>query len=70
MQQVKLFKSIEAEITDLEKDVNQWIRESGVKVISIEGNIAPQTPARSGATSPGRFSPSDIMLIVLYEASE
>ena len=70
MQQVKLFKSVEAEISNLEKEVNDWIRESGVRVLGIEGNIAPQTLAASGTSSAGRFSPSDIFLIVLYETQE
>ena len=70
MQQIKLFKSVEAELSVLEKEVNDWIRESGVRVLSIEGNIAPQTLATSRTSSTGRFSPSDIFLIVMYETQE
>lgn len=74
MQRVKIFKSVESEITTLEEDVNQWIAESGAKVIQITGNIAPQSGAPSGSTTTGigntlRYPPSDIVLIVLYEAA-
>ncbi len=71
MQQVKLFKGLESEVSELEREVNAWLRESGAKVISISGNIAPQSekPGEvSGGSSRSRFPPSDILLIVLYEA--
>ncbi len=43
MQQIKLFKSLESDIGSLEAEVNAWLRESEVKVLSITGNIAPQS---------------------------
>jgi hypothetical protein len=46
MQQVKIFKSIESEITTLEEDINAWIKEAGAKNLQISGNIPPQTEAR------------------------
>jgi len=67
MQQVRIFKSIEAEIASLEKEVNAWIRESGARVISITGNIAPQSGSPKG-TGMSQYVPSDILLIVLYDA--
>ncbi|MCH7688984.1 MAG: hypothetical protein IH899_20295 [Planctomycetes bacterium] len=70
MQQVKLFKSVEAEISELETEVNNWIRESGVRVVSIQGNIAPQTVSDSKAGTTGRFSPSDVLIVVTYETPE
>ena len=70
MQQVKLFKSVEAEISELEKEVNNWIRESGVRVVSIQGNIAPQTVSDSNAGTKGRFAPSDVLIVVTHETSE
>jgi len=48
MQQVKIFKSIESEITTLENDINAWIKESGATNLQISGNIAPQTEAAPG----------------------
>ena len=69
MQQIKIFKSIESDLGSLEKEANQWLRESGVKVISVTGNIAPQTAASgSGGLTQGGYPPSDIVLIVLYDA--
>ena len=67
MQRVKIFKSIESELWNLEQEINAWIEESGASVISITGNIAPQTG--SGAVS-GSFSASDVMVVVLYESPD
>lgn len=68
MQQIRIFKSIESEVGEMEREVNGWLQESGVKVLNIFGNIAPQT-VMNDATSTGRaFSPSDIFLVVVYES--
>jgi|TARA_B110000495_G_C22920606_1_gene537841 hypothetical protein len=64
MQQIKIFKSIESEITTLEQDINLWIKETGAKNIQISGNIAPQTEAAPGM---GSFSSSDILITILYD---
>ena len=72
MQQVKIFKSIESNVAALEGEVNAWIRQSGARVIAVTGNIAPQSAMPGGAPAAsmgqGRFPPSDVVLIVLYEA--
>ena len=65
MQQVKIFKSIESELGELQNEINIWIKKNKVKVISVTGNIAAQTPTSSGIQS--GFSSSDILVIVLYE---
>jgi len=70
MQQVKIFKGIESDVSSLEQEVNRWIRQSGAKIISITGNIAPQSDSgtsTSGALGGGHFAASDVLLIVLYE---
>jgi len=71
MRQVKLFKSLESDVAGLEQEVNAWIRQSGARVVSVTGNIAPQT-ITSGSTASGlgqsSFPPSDLVLVVLYEA--
>ena len=64
MQQVRIFKSIESEITVMEEEINAWIADSGVKVIQVTGNIAPQTEAAPGM---GSFSSSDVLITVLYD---
>lgn len=66
MRQVKLFKGIEADVSGLEAEINQWIRSSGARVIRITGNIAPQS--LSSETSE-RMSGSDVLVIVEYEIS-
>jgi hypothetical protein len=65
MQQVKIFKSIESELEDMEHSINKWIKESGARIISITGNIAAQTAPSHGLSS--TFSSSDIMVVILYE---
>lgn len=73
MQQVKIFKGVEADITALEKEVNAWIRQSRAKVVSVTGNIAPQSETREstgGGLGKGAFPPSDVILIVLYETAQ
>lgn len=73
MQQVKIFKAMESDVDSLENEVNAWIRESGVRVVSVTGNIAPQSEGSGSSASglgQGRFVSSDVLLIVLYETGE
>ena len=77
MKQIKLFVGRENHTAELEAEVNAWIAESGVNVLSITGNIAPQSilpqdtgsaGGMTGGGTPGRrFAPSDILVIVTYE---
>lgn len=64
MRQIKIFKSIESELWNLEDEINSWIKESGAKVLSVTGNIAPQT---GGPVMGGTFSASDVLVIITYE---
>jgi hypothetical protein len=64
MQQVKIFKSIESEREELEKEINRWIRRSGARVISITGNISNHG---SGGGPLSSFSGSDILIMLLVE---
>ena len=61
MEQVKLFKGVEMEIRALEDEINEWLKESSARVISVTGNIAPQ----SGGG--GSFHTSDILVVITYE---
>jgi len=73
MRQVKIFKTVETEVSELEGQVNAWIEETGAKIISISGNIAPQSSTGDGKAiglSGSQFASSDVMLIVLYETSD
>ncbi len=65
MQQVKVFKTVDSELPDMEKEINRWLRKSGARVLSITGNIAGQPGAGSGALN--SFGASDVLVIVLYE---
>jgi hypothetical protein len=70
MQQVRIFKGLEGEVAVLEKQVNAWLAESGVRVLQITGNIATQgwsTDPKAGSISASPYAASDIILIVLYE---
>ncbi len=61
MEQVKLFKGVEMELRALEDEINTWLKESGARVISVTGNIAPQS------STGGSFTTSDILVIITYE---
>jgi hypothetical protein len=64
---------VESEIGALEAEVNAWIRERGARIVSITGNIAPQsnTPQSKGSGALGTvYPPSDVVIIVLYETTE
>jgi hypothetical protein len=69
MHQIKIFKNLEFELEALEQSVNQWLAENPVKVINIFGNISPQSPKPTGESMINRtaHSPSDIMIVVVYE---
>ena len=70
MQQVKLFKAIESDITEVEQEINDWLKQSGAKVISMSGNIAPQsmkTADQQSSLSSGPFAASDVLVAILYE---
>ncbi len=66
MQKVKLFKSIESELVNMENEINEWIKATGARVISVTGNIAPQTGSGAGAPL-GSFSASDVLIVIMYE---
>jgi hypothetical protein len=65
MQQVKIFKSVDTEIPEMERQINRWMRKSGARVLSITGNLSASPHAGSGAMN--SFAASDILVIVLYE---
>ena len=67
MQQIKIFESLETEISSLESEINEWLRETGAQVISMTGNIAPQSVTSHPRAKP---APSDVLLVVLYEIAE
>jgi len=62
MQQVKIFKSVDTELGDMETQINHWIAESKATIQSIHGNISPQA-GKHGIQ--GSFSADAVMVIVL-----
>ncbi|MEL6897175.1 MAG: hypothetical protein AAFP90_13810 [Planctomycetota bacterium] len=70
MQQVKIFKEVETELEPMEQRINRWLKKEKdrVRILSITGNIAPQTPSSSGMTS--SFSAADVLVIILFEIVE
>jgi hypothetical protein len=67
--QIKIFKGIESDTSELEKSVNRWLAESKARVIQIFGNMSPQSPTanKTASLTTGAFAPSDVMIVVLYE---
>ncbi len=65
VQKVKLFKSIESELTNLESEINEWVKTTGARLISVTGNIAAQSGA--GSAPLGSFSASDVLIVIMYE---
>ncbi len=64
MRQVKLFKGVEMELSNLDTEVNEWISKNKIQVHSITGNIAPQSSSSKGQE---RMSGSDVLIVVEYE---
>ncbi len=65
VQQVKLFKSVDTELVELERQINRWMRKSGARVLSINGNLAAQSGNSGGPLN--SFSAGDVLIIVHYE---
>jgi len=65
MQQVKIFKTVDTELPDMEKQINRWMRKSGARILSINGNLTSQGTAGSGPLN--SFGAGDVLIIVLYE---
>ncbi|MDA7977261.1 MAG: hypothetical protein MPJ50_00665 [Pirellulales bacterium] len=67
MHQIKIFKGIEGALSDLESEVNSWLKSLEGTVVNISGNIAPQSNAAGSATGLGTgFAPSDVIVVVHY----
>ncbi len=69
MQQVKIFKGVESTLPALEKEMNDWLAASGVRVQQIIGNLAAQSGQRTEDNSLAAYPyvASDVLIVVLYE---
>ena len=65
MQQLKIFKSVDNELAEMENQINRWMRKSGARVLSINGNLTSQNSAGDGPLN--SFAAGDVLIIVLYE---
>ena len=64
MRQIKIFTGKENETHELESTINNWIVQTGSNLISITGNIAPQSQVSYPNKKP---DPSDVLVVVVYE---
>ena len=64
MQQIKIFKGVDTEIPEMERQINRWMRKSGAKVLSVQSSLAAQ-PSTGGPMN--SFAGSDIMVVLHYE---
>lgn len=74
MHQIKLFSGTEDQMGNLERDVNEWLRTSGARIVNVFGNMSPQSmlsaEARqkiSAESGSRRFAPSDVFMCIVYE---
>lgn len=69
MHQIRLFKGVETEIREMEKEINSWLKESKARVVHLSANIAPQTnePAPTGTTKSRAYAPSDLFVSLVYD---
>ena len=69
VQQIKLFKSVDTELADLERQVNRWIRKHHVRVLSVNANLAGQPPQMNPGSGGGlsSFGSGDVLVVVHYE---
>ncbi|MCD0459593.1 DUF4827 domain-containing protein [Roseiconus lacunae] len=65
MQQVKIFKSTDTELEDMEKQINRFIRKNDIRVLSISGNHSSASSASNGPMN--TFAGGDVTVILLYE---
>lgn len=70
MHQIKLFKGLENDLPGMEKQVNDWLAESGANVVNVIGNLAAQqdeTRPDSTGVAHSLYVPANIFLAVVYE---
>ena len=71
MAQIKFFKGFESDLPALEKKINTWLMEPGLRVINVFGNLAPQSPPlepkSGGLVTQSGYADSDVFIAILYE---
>jgi len=75
MHQVKFFCQERRNLSDLEAEVNRWLRESGAKVVNVIANIAAREVlasaewTRHAGSGPRitEYTPSDVFVTIVYQ---
>jgi len=65
MLQLKTFRGLEHEHDQVCEQVNAWIRENNIRVVSVDLNMAPQSKLPDSVLRSG--TSSDLMILVTYE---
>lgn len=65
VQQIKIFKGIDSELPEFEKQINRFIRKNDIKVLQITGNLSPSSGESGGPLH--AFTASEVMVVILYE---
>lgn len=64
MRLIKIFVTREDKTEELEDKVNAWVEATGAEIVSVTGNVAPQ----SQISYPGKMpAPSDVLMVIVYE---
>lgn len=72
MHQIQLFMGLEAQLKELQDEVNVWLSsQTGINVVSVQTCLAPQSFAAGGAGASTGLArtlsaPSDILVCVHY----
>jgi hypothetical protein len=64
MRQLKIFKSVDTELPELERQINRWMRKSGATIVSVTGNLTAQSSSGGPLNS---FAGGDVLVIVVYD---
>ena len=71
MHSVRLFHTTTANLADLENAANDWLQQTGAKVVSATGNMAPTIQQRRvGQTSETAFQPENVLLVLVADLPE
>ncbi|HVP72827.1 MAG TPA: hypothetical protein VMS30_03760 [Phycisphaerales bacterium] len=67
--QIRLFKGVETEVRDMEKEINHWLKDTKARVVHLASNIAPQSndPQAFAGPKSRQFAPSDLFVAIVYD---
>jgi len=65
MVQIKTFRGLEHEHDQVCDQINAWIRDNNIRVVSVAMNMAPQSKVPDSVLRSG--TSSDLMVLVTYE---